>query len=151
MLKKLFRKKLKNKMRKILIIALSILLLSACTLTEKCEECKCSESENPKIDIFERNKECYEYKDDVELENGINHLNEEASPGRISSIFYSPKLNTCLYVYSRGLLENTFFFQSLNDVFTGENIDTAFGDLATDEGKKDFDEFQALVKSYQQK
>ena len=133
-------------MKKLLVIFSLAYLLTGCSPTE-CEECVCPEPEN-KVDVFKRNQECYKYKKDMQIKNDIDPENEELGTGRITSIFYSPKLDTCLYLYV-SLSDELFSFQSLNDVFTGETIEDFFGNINDDNVMAEAEAFRSRVKEYQ--
>lgn len=55
---------------------------------------------NEEKEAFERKQECIEYKSDIEQTLEKNSSLELAR-NRLDEIFYSPKLNTCLYTYKR--------------------------------------------------
>ena len=102
--------------------------------------------------LFEKNQECYKYKKDMQIKNEIDPATEKNdSGGMITSIFYSPKLNTCLYLYVSSP-DNDYVFQSLGDVFTGETIEEFLGDYVNDDHELllgDYEVFQEKVKEYQ--
>ena len=66
-------------------------------------------------DIFEKNKECYQYKGDLEKKAGEGV--------ELRAIFYSPKKNSCLFTTRYLSKEDGFYLEnSLIDVFTSEVI-----------------------------
>ena len=103
-------------MKKIIILLVLLIILSGCGQ----EKIKQSSGSTVIIDktiskdfIFKKNQECLKYKDGLEKK-----LNSKESPfGKTSleQIFYSPKINSCLYIeygdeggfgyYSRRLLD----------------------------------------------
>jgi len=104
-----------------------------------------------KVDLFEKNQECYKYKKDMQIKNGIDPLSESNNDGNITSIFYSPKLDTCLYLYTSLFDDSDDFYSSqrLDDVFTGETIEFIFASASKTEEQYKFEEFRNKVKEYQ--
>lgn len=127
-------------MKKLLICLYALLILSGCKQAEQGTEKKVG------VDYFERNKECYAYKGQVEKENGIDY--QDIGGGTIMGPFYSPRTNSCLYVYYGGGNPRGIYWV-LSDVFNGE-ISTLSIDTEEDpDWKKKTNNFDSTVKDYQ--
>lgn len=82
----------------------------------------CSQKSLSKDQLFEKKQECESYKDEIQKEQGIWLM--------LSEVFYSPKLNTCLYVLKwnwRNFIIDRFWDESksiyeTNDYSTCKNV-----------------------------
>ncbi len=67
--------------------------------------------------------------------------------GAIIGVFYSPKLNTCLYSYSK--VSKEYVSKGLHDVFSGDMIEDYFELIPGDMTMDRFEEYERKVKEYQ--
>lgn len=76
-----------------------------------------------KNDLFQKNKECFEYMDYLKS----NKTNTQT----IKEIFYSPKANSCLYI-SENFVPKFVEETVLRDVFSNKEIASYFRELSKD-------------------
>lgn len=102
-------------------------------------------NDNPKeigheLELFEKNKECFAYKSQVKEEISENFET-------LHSIFYSPKVNSCVYkmtsVYTMSNANEKWISDSLKDVFTNEVYD----EILVEEGEfgSELEFYEALM------
>ncbi len=89
-------------MQKLLPTLLAIFLLTACTQSSV-ETSEVGE-ENQSVDVFEKNRECFNYKKELDLRFPDNPW--------VSSVFYSPKIKACVYIKETFLQASTFNAES---------------------------------------
>ena len=112
-------------MKKIILILTTIILLTGCT-TYKEEPVTDNE-----VSYFEKNKECFSYAEDLREDY------ENEGKNYIESVFYSPKVDSCVYLYIT--IVDLRVHCELRDVFTNETI------LESDKFVSDFqDEIREL-------
>jgi hypothetical protein len=107
-------------------------------------------------DYFSKKQECQKYRDEVEgkVKAEDNSIPETDTSifNSLDTIFYSPKVNSCLYVhYQATWIKNipTFDSYDLRDALTGKIISSRL----LERGSKDYfakkNEFEDLVKTYE--
>jgi hypothetical protein len=85
-------------MKKILIIILSVLILSGCSSSQKIDQ-KIADTDNQSEDLFAKKKECASFKDKIMEDILTPNLVYDDSDPELTEIFYSPKRNSCLYIF----------------------------------------------------
>ena len=95
-------------MKKTILILITIFLLTSCTTYENDSTAK------KEVSSFEKNKECFSYAENLSKE----YENEENTS--VESVFYSPKADSCLYLYVT--IAGLQIHSELRDVFTNETI-----------------------------
>ena len=118
-------------MKKILIFFL-IVLFSGCSLQRMSKD-----------ELFKNNQECYKYKKDIE--ERVKSENEQGEREIIESIFYSPKVNSCLYVkVSIGVNYWKYLYDVMKDEYGGA-IDSCFKNK--DDSWSSCEEFDERIKN----
>jgi len=89
--------------------------------------CKSSATEVKTVDIFEKNKECYKYKDDLVKEAGERNKIDARFTYSVGEIFYSPTLKTCLNIRETSNLNDKGLLDSyaLVDILQNKTISTS--------------------------
>ena len=130
-------------MKKLFLVIIAALFVSGCAL-------------NPDNDLFTKKKECAALQ--TEIEQRLEKLSNETRELRLNRIFYSPKLNTCMYTSTNQMSfvaggNATRETYTLYDAFTNEGVEQEFGCTPRDncekeawEASRDFDK---LVKEYE--
>lgn len=144
-------------MKKILLTFCALFLLSGCIPVETEKQTEPEEQVEPEkiVDVFKKNQECYKYKEGLEKEypknknsGGIIEIETE-----IDAVFYSPKLDTCLYARFDTLSAGDSIAHTMDliDVFTRNDVarvDTG-EDTSLAGAAEFFREAEKLIKEYQ--
>ena len=111
--------------------------------------------DNNNKDIFHKKQECQKYKNEIEIQlededliiskTGVQTFNS------LDEIFYSPKLDSCLYVstdtmYLYGVRNSEI--PSLSDALTGETMLTMIREWGADDYYELSEQFKDAVKGY---
>ncbi len=121
-------------MKKLLILSIFILSLTGCGKNSSQDDL-----------IFNKNQDCSKYRN--EIENRINTTTYEE--GYLEQLFYSPKINSCLYVKyiaTNGAYFGKNLYNMLNDGFSSQPLEECGGeaDNACDEFDKKVEEYKLL-------
>ena len=103
-------------MKKLLFFTLAIFILSGCTIKNE---------KKSEINELQKNKECYEYKKDLENEFVTNE--SETIHESLDSLFYYSKTNSCVYV------STLIFYEMKKDKFQLNKISIRLSDFFTRE------------------
>lgn len=96
-------------MKKLFIIIILLFLISGC-------------GRNTDLDKeFEKKKECAEYREAIQEKLEMDYPNTSTMAFRLEEVFYSPRLNTCLYAYQLSY-PNHIYSQNIIDYFTNETV-----------------------------
>jgi hypothetical protein len=144
-------------MKKILTTIVLTILLAGCATNKESEIIL--ESEPTKEDeIFQKNMKCFSLQETIEKRiqeraKEYADINEEWS---LEEIFYSPKLNSCLYViYQNHLFENQdsiyekWMYDVLNDGPSSGAVDFCF-EATTEVEESGCEEFEQKIKELKQ-
>ncbi|MFH0776279.1 MAG: hypothetical protein V1936_01545 [Patescibacteria group bacterium] len=138
-------------MQKLLTAFLAAIFLAACAPTSV-EPSKKTATENQTTDNFERSLECQKRKDNAREQ--ISKITKDTTGTlvfELEDIFYSPKRNSCLYIYG-GCTEGMWCAKYLVDLFANGEKLAAFSmsdSESADERVSNSNKFQEKVKEYQ--
>jgi hypothetical protein len=124
-------------MKKIILI-LFVIFLAGCSSSTKVKEQVVKNNNNEEY-IFNKNIECLKFKDEISKK-----LQEKKSPfgdTSLEQIFYSPKINSCLYVEysSMGEYYNKRLLDILDDGDSSNPLEACL-DVSFKEKCKEFEE-----------
>ncbi len=107
-------------------------------------------------DYFAKNQECSKYKDSVETK--LNEANVSVAETSIQTfnsldkIFYSPKVNSCLYVATETMYVDgkiTYETPTLTDALTGELLLASLREVGSEDYLTRKEQFENTVKDYE--
>ena len=135
-------------MKKLFTALILAILLTGCATSTKIEPILGTEteiisekiSENIEDEIFQKNMECLKLRETIERrisekEKKYGDLNQE---WWLESLFFSPKLNSCLYIeykdYLSGDLYEKWLYDVLDDSSSSKTINSCFKSITEIEG-----------------
>lgn len=107
-------------------------------------------------DLFQKKQDCQKYTaqitKNVEAQNYTNPQTGFQSYNYLNKVFYSPKLNTCLYVSTERDFEHgkpTFEIPVLVDALTGETLLSGLREVGKPEFFERKEQFDIYLKDYE--
>ena len=105
----------------LILLIIGFVMITGCSINDR----QSSEIKEQEIDVLQKNKNCYEYKDDLEKE--FTEKESDTFHESLDSIFYYQKTSSCVYV------SKVIFFKMVNGKFVLENIKIQLFDFFTRE------------------
>lgn len=152
-------------MKKIVLLVTIVLVLTGCEKSvEQTETIKQADIQEPeKPSYFQKNIQCNNYKKGLVKEWNEERIEtNETHSTEITAVFYSPKLDTCLFMLQSSdtfgkQKEANMYYAELHNIFTGERVDyvntsSEDGETATESlmrSVKFIDDVADMIKNYQ--